>query len=634
MFDAVRNNKRIVQVFLAAIILPFAFWGVESYISNAGAGNDVAAVGGAKITMPDFIRALQSQQERLRSSGREIPPGALNSPEMRAAVVEGLVNQKLLAEFVIKSRLGIGDRQLAEIITSISSLQENGVFSKERYESLVAAQGTSTAAFEFRLRQDIMNRQVSMAVDQASLPGATASVQWAGIQLEEREVVEAVFKPDAYLAKVKLEADAAKKYYDANIKLFEMPEQLRPEYVVLSRQVLAAGAEVGEDEIKSWYSSHGEQYKQPEQRRASHILIPVAKDAAETAVKEAKAKIEDIRERLKKDPGSFAALAKQYSKDPVSSAKGGDLDWFGRGMMVKAFEDTAFALKEGETSDVVRSDFGFHLIRLTGLREEKVKSLEEVRGEVVTAMREQIGQRKFAELSEGFSNMVYEQSDSLKPVAEKFHLQIQGGEWMVKGHPGKAPLASPKIVAALFSDDAVKNQRNTEAVEVSPGTLLAARVAEHKAAVLKPFDEVRAEVERRLSLEQAGVLATKAGEDALATLRKGENAVGVEWGSAKTLARLGAQNVSPKAAKAIFSAETSKLPAYTGVTLPDGSYAVFRIQQVKPYIAKQGDEKLGYLKQQYAELIANEELAALLTSLRKSISVDINHAALEQAERQ
>ncbi|MCK9284685.1 MAG: SurA N-terminal domain-containing protein [Rhodocyclaceae bacterium] len=635
MFDAVRNNRRIVQIFLALITLPFALWGVDSYISNASSGNDVAVVDGAKISTQEFLRALQAQQERLRAAaGRDIPAAALDTPEVRLAVAEGLVNQKLLTTYAHKSRLGIGDRQLAEFITSIPDLQENGQFSRDRYEALVAAQGMSQEGFEYRLRQDMLNRQVSLAVSQASLASRTASQQWAGLQLEEREIAEFLLKPDAYVAQVKLAPDAAKKFYEANRKVFEVPEQVKAEFLILSRQALSAQAEITEEEIKSWYAAHAEQFKQAEERRASHILIAAAKDAPEETVKAARAKADEILARLRKDPKAFADLAKQHSQDPVSAAKGGDLDWFGRGLMVKPFDDAVFALKEGETSEIVRSDFGFHIVRLTGVRSEKVKALDEVRSEIVAALREQAGQRKFAELSEAFSNIVYEQSDSLTPAAEKLHLQIQQSDWISKDRPAAGALANPKVLAALFSDDAIKNHRNTESVEIAPGTLLAARVVQHKEASLKPLEELQAEIEKRLLREEASKLAAAAGEERLAALRKDDASIRIEWSAARMVPRLGAQGIAPQALKAVFSASGVRLPAYTGVSLPDGSYALYRVQQVKRYAAQsEADEKAAYMRQQYAGLIANEEFAALLATLHQRFTVEINRKVLEAKER-
>ncbi|HEX5394009.1 MAG TPA: SurA N-terminal domain-containing protein [Rhodocyclaceae bacterium] len=633
MFDSVRNNRRIVQLFLGLITLPFAFWGVESYVRNAGAGDDVATVGGSKISQQEFQRALQAQQEKMRTQmgGRDIPAAALDNPELRKAVIDSLVNQRLLAVHAQKAHMLIADQSLAQFIASVPELQENGAFSPARYEALVAAQGMSKEAFEQKLRHDMVVQQSIGAVAQASMPGDAAVTRWLAAQLETRTVSEVQYKPEDFLAQAKVSADAVKTFYETNHKAFEVPEQVKIDFLVLDRQTLAAQAGVSDEEVKAWYDGHQDQYKQAEERRASHILITVAKDAPADAVKAAQAKIDDILAQVKKNPASFDNLAKQYSQDPGSAKQGGDLGWFGRGAMVKPFEDTAFSLKEGAISDVVRSDFGFHVIQVTGVHAEKVKPLADVKAQIATSLKEQSAQKKFAEASEGFSNAVYEQSDSLKPAAEKYHLNIQSGGWVSKGGRGAGPLANPKLQAALFSDDAIKNQRNTEAVEVAPGVLVAAHVVEHKPATTRPLDEVKGDLEKYLQREEAAKLARKAGEEQVAQLQKG-GAASLKWGNARSLPRLGAQGVAPDAVQAVFKADVAKLPAYAGAALPGGVYTVYRIEKVTPYDAKANDERAAYLRQQYGQLIAGEEIGAWVANLRQRYSVEINKKFLEPAK--
>ncbi|RTL49936.1 MAG: peptidylprolyl isomerase [Rhodocyclaceae bacterium] len=633
MFDAVRNNRRIVQIFLALITLPFALWGVESYVRNSGAGDDVAKVGGSKITAQEFRQALQAQQDRLRGQvGRDVPASALDSPELRRAVVENLVNQRLLVVHAQKTHLMVNDAVLAQFIASVPDLQENGKFSPSRYEALVAAQGMSKDMFEQRLRQDMLTQQSVGAVAQAVLPGAVSSSRWMNAQLEVREVADAQFKPDDYLSQVKLAADAVKNFYDEKQNAFQVPEQVKAEYVVIDRQAMASQVAVSEDEVKAWYGAHQDQYKQPEERRASHILITVDKNASADAVKAAQAKIEDILSQVKKNPAGFAALAKQVSQDPGSAKQGGDLGWFRRGMMVKPFEDAAFSLKEGAFSEIVRSDFGFHLIQVTGIHGEKVQSLDEVRPAIQAALKEQAAQKKFAEASENFSNIVYEQADSLKPAADKFHLTVQQASWIGKGGQGAGPLGNPKLLTALFSDDAVKNHRNTEAVEVSPGVMISARVVEHKPAALRPLDEVKADIEKHLLRQEAAKLAAKAGEEALAKAQKGESLGALKWSASRSVPRLGAQGLSPDAVRAVFKVDGTKLPAYAGAVQPDGSYALYRIEKIKAYDGKGDDEKAAFLRQQYARTVAQEEVTAWLAVLRQRYGVEINEKLLEQAK--
>ncbi|HWU84877.1 MAG TPA: SurA N-terminal domain-containing protein, partial [Rhodocyclaceae bacterium] len=516
MFDSVRNNKRIVQIFLLLIILPFALWGVDSYMRGGGSSDAVATVADSKITPAQFEQALREQGERMRNAmGAQFKPETMERPEVRLAVLDNLINQRLLLVHAQKSRLGITDAQLAAAIASIPELQVDGKFSVKRFEEIAAAQGLSKQGLEARLRQDMAVRSEVLPVAAATLVARGSGNAFLSAALEQRDISEMSFKPEAYLGKVTLAADAVQKFYDDNKSRFEVPEQVRFEYVVLSQKAFEDKLQVSDVDIKAWYDSHPENYKQPEERRASHILIKADKDAKPEAVKAAEAKAADILAQVKKNPADFAKLAKQYSQDTGSAAAGGDVGVVSRGAMVKPFEDAVFALKEGQISDLVRTDYGFHIIRLTGLKPERVKPLAEVKAEIAEEIKAQTAAKKYAEAAENFNNVVYEQADSLKPAADQFGLQIQQGGWLARGRP--APGLDEKVVNALFSEDAIKNKRNIEAVEVAPNTLLSARVVESKPAALLPLEQVKAQIEAKLKRDEAAKLAAA---DAAARLEK------------------------------------------------------------------------------------------------------------------
>ncbi|OHC72355.1 MAG: peptidylprolyl isomerase [Rhodocyclales bacterium RIFCSPLOWO2_02_FULL_63_24] len=633
MLDIIRNNKKITQIFLALITLPFAFWGVESYVRNADVGVGVATVGDAKISRQELQSALREQQDRMRNQlGGKVDPAMFETPQVRRAVLDSLITQRLLAEQARQSKLTVGNEQLVQFIAAVPSLQENGKFSKERYEALVAAQGMSKEMFEARLRQDMAMQQLMLPVTEGGIMGQVAFGRWLATQMEEREVAEARLLPEAYVSQVKLAADAVQKYYEANRKQFELPEQVRAEFLVLSRDALTAQTVVGDEEVKAQYQSRTDRYKEGETRRASHILIRAGKDAPEAEVKAAKAKADEILVQAKRSPADFAKLARLNSQDPGSAEKGGDLDWFGRGMMVKAFEDTAFALKEGQMSDVVRSDFGFHIIRLTGVRPEQVKALADVKAEIQADLKREAGAKQYAEAAEAFGNMVYEQSDSLKPAADKWKLELRQTPWLAKGGKLATPFDNPKLVAALFSDDGLKNKRNTEAVEVAPGTLVSARVLEHKPAALQPLEAVKAEIEKRLVRDEALNLAIKDGEAKLAKLAKGD-AVDLKWSPAHSVSRTTAQGLAPDAVRAVFKADAGKLPAHAGVAYPGSGYALYRITSVKAGVAAKDDPRGRMLAQQFSRLVAEEEFAAWMASLKERYPVEINKAVLESKDR-
>jgi peptidyl-prolyl cis-trans isomerase D len=628
MFDSVRNNKKVVQGILALIILPFAFWGVDSFFRNSGGGSDsVASVAGSKISLNEFQQALREQQDKLRPmlAGRD--PALLDSPELRRAVLDDLVQRRLLGVYASKSKLFVSNEQLASFISSVPQLQEDGKFSPQRYDALIAAQGKSKEAFEYEVRHDMTIQQAVAAVGNASLAGNTAAERWLAAQLEEREVSEAVLRPDPFLGQVKLAPEVVQAYYDANLKKFELPEQLRAEYLVLSRDHLGDQVAVSDAEIKDWYASHADRYKQAEERRASHILINLAAKASDDEVKAAEAKAAGLLAQVKKNPGDFARLAKVNSQDPGSAANGGDLDWFGRGAMVKAFEDAAFSLKEGQISDVVRSDFGLHIIKLTGIRPERTRPLEEVRGEITAELKAQTAAKKYAEIAEGFSNTVYEQPDSLAPAAEKYKLTVQTSDWLTKGGAGAGPLSNAKLMAALFSDDAIKNKRNTEAIEVAPNVLVSARVVDHKPVVQQALATVAPTISKLLTHEEAVKLAVKDGEQKLAALGKGTK-VDLSWSKPHAVTRAMSGGVPPDAVRAIFGAEAGKLPAYSGVA-GAGGYILFRISQVKPFTAGTGETPQAHaLRGEYARLVAEEEMAAWIASLKAKYPVEINQALL------
>jgi peptidyl-prolyl cis-trans isomerase D len=632
MFDSVRNNKKVVQIILALIILPFAFWGVDSYIRNTGDGGDVASVGGSKISVGEFQQSLREQQDKLRPALGGRDPAMLDSPELRRAVLDSLIERRLLGIHATKAHLTVSDEMLAHFIASAPSLQVDGKFSPERYEAVIASQNMSKQMFEHKLRQDLIMQQALAAVAEASVAGGAATNGWLGAQLEEREISEAVLRPEKYLGQVKIGSDAVKAYYEANRKRFELPEQLRAEYVVLSRDKLAEQMTVGDEDIKAWYGSHSDRYRQAEERRASHILIAVPKGAGADATKAAEAQAAEILAQLRKSPDDFARLAKQHSQDPGSGANGGDLGWFGRGAMVKPFEEAVFGLKEGQISDIVKSDFGLHVIRLTGVHAERTRPLEEVKGEIVAELKAQAAGKKYAELAETFSNTVYEQADSLAPAAEKFKLAVQKTDWLVKGGEGSGPFANAKLIAAVFSDDAVKNKRNTDAVEISPNVLVSARVLEHKPASQQSLEAVAPTIEKLLATQEAVKLAVRDGEEKLAQFGKGGKD-DIAWSPARSVSRAVAANVPPEAVRAVFAADASKLPAYAGVALP-GGYVLFRIAKVKPYVAgAEETPQAKALRAQYARLVAEEELLGWLATLQGRYPVEINRVALEKRDR-
>jgi peptidyl-prolyl cis-trans isomerase D len=618
MFELIQKRKRLAQIVLALLIIPFAFFGLESYTRSIGGKDDVASVNGAPITQREFAEELRRQQERLRQAfGPNVDPAALDTPESRRALLESLVSQRLVADAALRAGLAVSDATLRETIAAVPAFQADGQFSRASYEAMLRAQGMTPQSFEARLRHDMLVAQLGEAVGGTALASRTATERLEQLLGERRELREALVAAEPFLAQVKVADAQLKAYYDANPAEFEVPERVRAEYLVLSAEALRGGTPVDEAAVKAAYEARAGQYRVAEQRRASHILVRTKEEA------------EKLAAEARRAPGRFAELAKQRSEDSGSAAKGGDLGTFGRGMMVPAFEEAAFRQKPGEIGEPVQSEFGWHVIRVTGVQPEKVRPYAEVRAELADELSRQQASRRFAESAESFVNTVYEQPDSLKPAAERFGMRVQASGWLSRvATPEEGVLASPKLRAALFSDDALKARRNTDAVEVAPGVLVAARVIEHAPSAQKKYEDVRAEIEKRLRSEEAARLAQRSGEAKLEALRKGGEA-GLAWGPPKAVSRRSPQGVPAGALRPLLAAAPAGLPAFAGAARGTEGFMLYRVDKVlepepRPEAQRSAD------RARAAQLAGARQMEAYVASLRAQADVEIHAANLEK----
>jgi peptidyl-prolyl cis-trans isomerase D len=398
---------------------------------------------------------------------------------------------------------------------------------------------------------------------------------------QQREIQIERFDAKDFLAKAQPSDADIEKFYTSRPTLFQAPEQATIEYVVLDIEALKKDVKVSEDELRKYYAENEKRYTAPEERRASHILIKADKSASAADKTKAKAKAEELLAEARKNPAGFAELAKKNSQDEGSAVNGGDLDWFGRGAMTKPFEDSVFALKSGEISNVVESDFGYHVIQLTGVRGGTKKSFDEVKPEIEEEVRKQLAQKRFTEMAEDFTNMVYEQSDSLQAVADKFKLPLQTATVTRKpALTASGPVASAKLMDAVFASDSLRNKRNTQAVETAPSQLTSARIIKYSPAQAQPLAEIKDRVRGMLIVKLAKAQTIKAGQERLAALQKDGDAEGL--GEAITVSRAKPGPLAPKVLDGVLSTDASKLPAFVGVDAGDGTYVVARIDKLLP----------------------------------------------------
>jgi peptidyl-prolyl cis-trans isomerase D len=580
MFDSIRSHRRWLMFFMLALIFPsFVFFGIQGYNSFVEKEGALATVDGTPVTQQEFDAALRERVDRLRQSlGSNFDPKLLETPEMRAAVLEQLLLDRALANEASKSNVVVTVDQLREFIGNIPAFQQDGKFSYDRYKAFLASRGQTEASFEQSLRNDLRKQAFVQAVTESAIVPKQVASRIDQILIQQREVRELRFPAEQFASKVSVTDAQIADYYQANRNQFETPENLRIEYLVLSPDEVAGTVSVSDEAVKSYYEQNKARYGTEEQRRASHILI-----AAEGSDKAAtRAKAEQILTRVKANPKEFAALAREHSKDPGSAAQGGDLGFFGRGMMVKPFEETVYRLKEGEISDIVETEFGFHIIRVTEIKPAQAKPLADVRAEIERELKNQQAQKQFAEAADQFTNLVYEQADSLQPAAKKLNLKVLSADNVTRS--GLPPHITSRVVEALFADDALKNKRNTQAIEVAGNVLVSARVVEHRPAAVQPLEKVAPQIKQLLERREAVRLAREAGEQRLAALRQQDKASEVVGFSApKWVSRRQPQDLPQDVLTEVLRTSPEKLPQYVGAEVA----ADFRSSSAPGYIIVQ-----------------------------------------------
>ncbi len=635
MFDWVyKNRKKIQIIFLVLIVPPFMLFGVDVYFRDGTSGGSVATVGDYSISTEEFSRALRERQDALRRSAQgRLDPSMLDSPGMRQDVLETLVRRRLLVSQAQSAGLTITDQQVRQTINDVPVFRDAaGKFSYTQYQEYLRSQGMTPATFEARLRQDMLIQQVADGYGGSSFVSRTVTSQLQALAGQQREVSHATLQPEAYLSQVKLAADAAKQYYDANVAEFRVPEQARVEYVALSAEGLMAGVALGPDDVKRYYETNRARFGVEESRDASHILVSFEAGGGDAAKEKARAKAEQIYRDLQKKPAGFAEAARKHSADPGSAAQGGSLGRITRGSMkdVPEFEKALFALKPGQISQPVESKLGYHIIRADSVHPGEVKPFQEVRDSIEKELKKVQASRRFAELADGFNNIVYEQSDSLKPAADLARSAPQQSGWISR-ESAPPPLNNPKLLAAIFSSEALKEKRNTEAVEVGPGMLVAARVLESKPASTQPFEEVRAALEKRLALREASRLAIAEGKRRLEELKQGKPAA-AEWSKPLLVSRQDGKDLPEPVLRQAFRADISKLPAYAGVETGRGAYTLVRVSRVDQ-ADKLTPEQAKAMEEQVQALLGQETLTAYVASVRQKQGVKINKEQLEKKDQ-
>jgi peptidyl-prolyl cis-trans isomerase D len=450
---------------------------------------------------------------------------------------------------------------------------------------------------------------------------------------QQREIQVQRFDAKDYLAKVAPTDAEIEAYYKdpANAAQFRAPERRRSSTSSLDLDALKKGITVPEEELKSYYAANEKRFTSLEERKVSQILVAADKDAPKADREKAKAKAEALLATLRKEPAQFAELARKNSDDDSTAKNGGEMEFFGRGALLdlKTFEDAAFALKPGEISGVVETPFGYHLIKLDAVRGGQKKPYDAARAEIEAEFRTQQAQKLFSQAAVDFDDMVYQQSESLKPAADRWKLEIAKADHVTREPGAKAtgPLANAKFLEAIFSSDATQNKRNTKAIDIGANKLAAGRVVTYSAAHQRPLAEVKDRVRQQLAASQAAAMARKLGAEKLAAARAAPQTALSD--NTLIVSRAQLRDLPRPIVDAALKAPTATLPAYVGVDLGDG-YAVVRITKLWGRDPAANDPAKA--KEQYALVWSDAEAQAYYAALKHRFKATVNESTLANRE--
>lgn len=616
MLQAFRTHKRWMMFIAMIFIIPsFVVTGIYSYNRMSDSENDLATVGDTSITMMDFDNAKRQYLDNFRRQmGQSFKPNMLDTAEARASILAALISDRAISLEISSEYMNVGEADAINLVKQAPAFQRDGKFSTEAYQQFLNSMGKSDEQFVLELRRDLTRQMLLSAVSQTTQASNTVAQRIHDLLTEERTIRTFEIKPTAFLKSVSVTDAEAQSYYDQNKSLFAVPESVDIEYVVLSPESYK-NIKASEDDIKTFYEQNLQRFSTPEERRASHILIAVNNEKTDA---DAKKEADEIYKQLQADPSKFAQLAKSKSADPGSARQGGDLGFFQKGMMVPEFDNAVFSGKKGDLVAPVKTQFGYHIIKIVDVKPAQAKPLKEVRAEIEALYQQQAAIRAFAEDAENFSNMVYEQSESLQPVAERFGLKIQTVKNVTRDFEDQ--LINPNVIEALYGFDVLEDKRNSNAIEVASNTLLSARVTAHHKQTVKTFDEVKGDIVATLKNQKATEAARAQGSADIAKLLDKKSASG-KFGDKTVISRERPGAYAYEVVTAALRPDANKLPTYTGVQTQDGSYFVIEVQSSKKIEAS--PEQLAMRKAELAQLYSNPEQAAFISGLETKFGTQI-----------
>ncbi len=588
MLQIIRDRATgwIAWVIVIFISIPFALFGIQEYLSPAS-NVAVAIVNGTDITIGEFQRTYQRQRAQLQSLlGGSFDINQLDEERLREEALNQLITDEVVLQTAHAGGMRIGDQQLARAIQTQELFQQIGVFSEDLYQQWLRTQGYSPGRFEYDLKRSMLAEQVVAGIATSAIVTERELADAVRLQRQIR-VFDTLTVPAARFSEVKIDDAAIRAEYEANQVDYIFPEQVKLEYIEVSRDAIAAGIEPDDEELRTAYDQRKADFQTPEQRETSHILLTLEDGADEATVAAAHERLEELKRQIDAG-GSFEELAREHSQDPGSAGQGGSLGSIGRGVLDSAFEEVAFELARGEVSDPVRSAFGLHLIRVDAISASKQPSFAEVREQMRAEYQNNQAEREFVDQLDLMATMAFENPESLEAVADALGLTPAVSDWMSRLAASNSGIGrNPAVTEAAFNLDVLQDGFNSEPIELDPSRVIVVRVAEHRPSRQKPLEEVRDRIQRELVKRESRKLAANSGRSLLQRLKDGEDAQMVaeqaelDWAGESELERDAADsNISVRSTAFRMARPAPGQTLFGGTATTGGDYVIVGLKRV------------------------------------------------------
>lgn len=633
MLQAIRDRTRgwIAYVIVALLVIPFALFGMYNYLAEGGGAQTVATVNGEEITRARLDQVHRQRQAQLREAlGDRFDPAMFDDQQLRRETLQQLIDRQLLLGYARDAGLRVSDQEVANALRQQSVFQVDGEFSVERYRSLLSQNNITPEQYEAQLRRDLALEALREAVVGTAITSDAEIERLVALQRQERRAGWLTVSAAAFEDEVSVDDAAVQEYYEANRDRYRRPEAVRLRYVLLDPQRLAADTEVSEDTLRERYQERVAQAERGAPRRIRHILVEVPESADDAAVAAAREEAQALRERIQGGE-PFAAVAEEASDDPGSARQGGDLGLVRRGDFVEPFEEAAWSLEEGELSEPVRTEFGWHLIEVTEVRAADVPPFEELRDELRREVARERAERRLYELGNELETLAFENPDSLRPAAEALGVQVQETGWISPEGGGEGIAAEPAVLEAAFSEELISERVNSDLLELDGNRFAVIRVAEHREAAVQPLDAVRERVAAAVREARAADAARERAEALQQRLADGEafEAVAGEAGEGVSAQsprwiRRDSSEVPAAVREQAFRLAVAGEEQAAELARVDGGWAVVMVDAVRPGdVSDLGEQERAQLRSTLNRLDGNAAFEALVAALREEADISI-----------